>query len=276
MPAPLLSSRANPRVKQLRAAFRGQARLSGGLVAIEGEHLLREALQSGLPLKTVFLTERLDPPAWLPRGVELLHLPDDVFSSAVDTQSPQGIAALLVPPTWSLDSVFAAKRPTPAEPLVLIAAGLQDPGNLGTLIRSAEAFAATAVLITAGTVSQWNQKALRASAGSVFRIPVLAVVSAEISALKSRGLHLFAAVAPGPDSNSTPVSTTNLAQPCALMIGNEGAGLSAELLAVAHSRITIPTPGPVESLNAAIAGSLLLYEASRQREASGQRSIVLN
>lgn len=262
MPALLVTSRANPRVKQLRAAFAGHARLSGGLVAIEGEHLLVEAMRAGLVLKTIFLSERCTPPAGLPRAVELLHLPDDVFASAVDTQSPQGLAALLVPPTCTLEDALPTN--SHIAPLVLIAAALQDPGNLGTLIRSAEAFGATAVLTTPGTVSQWNQKALRASAGSVFRVPVVAVAPADLAALKSRGLHLFAAVAG--DLHTHSVADANLTQPCALIIGNEGAGLSADLLALADARITIPTPGPVESLNAAIAGSLLLYEASRQRQ----------
>jgi len=264
----LVTSRANPRVKQLRAAFAGHARLSGGLAAIEGEHLLQEALRSGLPIKTVFLSERIDPPTWLPRGVEQLYLADEVFASAVDTQHPQGIAALLVPPTWDLESAFPAKRPGRTAPLLLIAAALQDPGNLGTLIRSAEAFGATAVLTTAGTASEWNQKALRASAGSVFRVPVVAVTSADILALKSRGLCLFAAVADSQGPDALPVAAADLVQPCALMIGNEGSGLSADLLALADARITIPTPGRVESLNAAVAGSLLLYEASRQRTAA--------
>ena len=265
MPATLVTSRANPRVKQLRAAFAGHARLSGGLVAIEGENLLREALRCGLPLKTIFLSERIDPPAWLPRSVEVLTLPLDVFESAVDTQQPQGIAALLVPPTWKIEDAFRSD----ATPLLLIAAGLQDPGNLGTLIRSAEAFGATAVLTTPGTVNEWNQKALRASAGSVFRMPVVAIAADQLAALKYRGLRLLATVADDP-SNPTalPVGDADLTQPCALMIGNEGAGLSADLLAVADARVTVPMPGPVESLNAAVAGSLLLYEASRQRAAS--------
>jgi TrmH family RNA methyltransferase len=267
MPATLVTSRANSRVKQLRAAFAGHARLSGGLVAIEGEHLLQEALRSGLPIKTIFLSERIDPPAWLPRGVEQLYLTDEAFSSAVDTQHPQGIAALLVPPTWTLEDALPAKPRT--APLLLIAASLQDPGNLGTLIRSAEAFGATAILTTPGTVSEWNQKALRASAGSVFRVPVVAVTPAEIAALKSRGLRLFAAVAQDPQTSSaTTITAADLTQPCALMIGNEGSGLTSELLRVSDAHITIPTPGRVESLNAAIAGSLLLYEAARQRQHS--------
>ena len=269
MPATLVTSRANPRVKQLRAAFAGHARLSGGLVAIEGENLLREALRCGLPLKTIFLSERIEPPTWLPRGVELLTLPQDVFASAVDTQHPQGIAALLVPPTWDLECVFPARGSDNHAPLLLIAAGLQDPGNLGTLIRSAEAFGATAVLTTPGTVSEWNQKALRASAGSVFRVPVVAIAVDQLVALKSRGLRLLATVADDPlNPSALPFAQADLHQPCALMIGNEGDGLSDEFLALADARITIPMPGRVESLNAAVAGSLLLYEASRQRAAS--------
>jgi RNA methyltransferase, TrmH family len=285
MPAPqtTIASRTNPRVKQLRAAFAGHSRLSGGLIAIEGEHLLFEAMRSGLAFKTIFLSQRASAPKWTPTGVELVELTGEVFASAVDTQSPQGIAALLVPPTWKLDEIVistGAQRsgetrnsPAAKSPLILIAAGLQDPGNLGTLIRSAEAFGANAILATPGTVSEWNQKAIRASAGSVFRVPVIATTPAEIAALKSRSLHLFAAVADAGANHSGPVNSretvsitkADLAQPCALMIGNEGAGLTPELLEISDTHITIPTPGRVESLNAAIAGSLLLYEAARQR-----------
>jgi TrmH family RNA methyltransferase len=192
-----------------------------------------------------------------------LQLTDEVFSSVVNTQHPQGIAAMFIPPIWTLESALLEITSSKNIPLLPIAAGLQDPGNLGTLIRSAEAFGATAILTTPGTVSEWNQKALRASAGSVFRIPVVHIAAAEIAALKSRGLRIFAAVAN--DVTAAPLANAELTQPCALMIGNEGAGLSADLLALADTRITIPTPGHVESLNAAIAGSLLLYEASRQR-----------
>jgi TrmH family RNA methyltransferase len=271
MPAQSLTiaSRSNPRVKQLRAAFLGSgksnARLSAGLVAIEGERLLYEAIRSGLVFKTIFISQSRSTPEWMPQGVELIELTEEVFSSAVDTQSPQGIAALLVPPTWQIEDAFPTKPPASA-PLLLISAGLQDPGNLGTLIRSAEAFAATAILTTPGTVNEWNQKAIRASAGSVFRVPVIAATFAEIAALKSHGLQLFAAVADDPLAPRTsPIAEVDLSQPCALMIGNEGSGLSPELLEISDSRITIPTPGRIESLNAAIAGSLLLYEAARQR-----------
>jgi TrmH family RNA methyltransferase len=255
----LISSRANTRVKQLRAAFSGNIRLSEGLVAIEGDHLLEEALRSGITPKTVFLSEGREAPHALSRATEVLRLAEDVFSSAVDTRSPQGIAALVEPPRYSIDEMMQQ-----TSPLILVAAGLQDPGNLGTLIRSAEAFGAAGVLTTPGTVSQWNQKALRASVGSVFRMPVVAVTEDEVAALQGRGLRLLAAVGAA-EPGVLEAQGVDLRQGCAILIGNEGAGLAAEWLALATSRITIPCPGPVDSLNAAVAGSLLLYEASRQR-----------
>jgi RNA methyltransferase, TrmH family len=265
IPEMVISSRANARVKQLRAAFQGHARLSGGMVAIEGDHLLEEALRSGMVLKTVFVSERREVPKIVPRGVEVLRLAEDVFGSVVETQSPQGVAALMVPPVSVLEDVLGVLG---AAPLILIAVGLQDPGNLGTLVRSAEAFGATGVLTTPGTVSAWNQKALRASVGSVFRVPVVGVGASEIEELKGRGVRLIAAVG-SDDADVTAAQEMDFKVGCAVMIGNEGAGLAAEWMEMCDARVTIPCPGPVESLNAAVAGSLLLYEASRQRAARG-------
>jgi TrmH family RNA methyltransferase len=251
----IVTSRANSRIKQLRAAFAGHARLSSGLIAIEGDHLLEEALRSGQVLKSVFLSENRVPPSYIPHGVETVFLAKDVFASCVETQSPQGIAALLVPPVASIEQMLIGTS------LLLIAVGLQDPGNLGTLIRSAVAFGATGVLTTPGTVSAWNQKSIRASAGSVFRVPIAPASSDVMQTLHQHDISLLAAM----KDNATSISEAHLGGPCALMIGNEGAGLPDDWLALADQRITIPCPGPVESLNAAVAGSLLLYEASRQR-----------
>jgi len=254
----VITSRSNARIKQLRAAFAGQARLSGGLVAIEGDNLLNEALRSGMVLKTIFISERRELPRSVPKSVEALWLANDIFASVVETQSPQGIAALLVPPVHKLDAVISGT------PLIVVAAGLQDPGNLGTLIRSAEALGAAGVLFTPGTVSAWNQKALRASAGSVFRTPVVAATLEDLVNLKSRGIQIAAAVAE--DAYKViPAHEADLTQPTAILIGNEGSGLADELLELADLFVTIPCPGRVESLNAAIAGSLLLYEAAQQR-----------
>ncbi len=262
LPEMVISSRANARVKQLRAAFQGHARLSGGMVAIEGDHLLEEALRSGMVLKSVFVSERREVPRMVPRGVEVVRLTEEVFGSVVETWSPQGVAALIVPPVRMLDDVVGS------ESLVLVAAGLQDPGNLGTLVRSAEAFGASGVLTTPGTVSAWNQKALRASVGSVFRVPVVAVDAFELEGLRQRGMRLIAAVGWGAD-DVLEAQEIDFCGACAVMIGNEGSGLAADWMAMCDARVTIPCPGPVESLNAAVAGSLLLYEASRQRQRQG-------
>jgi TrmH family RNA methyltransferase len=234
------------------------------MVAIEGDHLLREALRSGMVFKTVFISERLELPRWIPYGVEILRLADDVFRSVVETQSPRGLAALIVPPVRELSEVLGERSGT--QPLVVVACGLQDPGNLGTLVRSAEAFGATGVLTAPGTVNAWNQKALRASVGSIFRVPVVGTTLDEIAGLRARGVRLLAAVG-AEEHGVVAAQDANLASACALMIGNEGQGLGPEWMAIADGQVMIPCPGPVESLNAAVAGSLLLYEASRQRNA---------
>src|ERR1700723_1857310 len=219
----VISSRTNARVKQLRAAFQGHARLSGGMVAIEGDHLLEEALRSGIVLKSVFVSERRETPRVVPRGVEVLRLTEEVFESVVATQSPQGIAALMVPPVFGLEDVVGVGG---SAPLILVAVGLQDPGNLGTLVRSAEAFGATGVLTTPGTVSAWNQKALRASVGSVFRVPVMGVAASELRELKQGGVRLIAAV--GSDgADVIAAQAMNFTAGFAVMIGNEGSGLGA-------------------------------------------------
>jgi TrmH family RNA methyltransferase len=263
VPLPLISSRTNSRVKQLRAAFSGTRRLSEGLIAIEGEHLLQEALRSGIIPKTIFVTPQYSKAVDSHPDTEMLLLSEDVFESTVETHSPQGVAALIEPPAFAIEEMLHS----PA--LILIAAELQDPGNLGTLIRSAEAFGATGVLLTPGTVGQWNQKVIRSSVGSVFRVPVTTADEVQVAALQERGLRLLAAIG-SQDGNVLNAQEANLRQPSAIMIGNEGAGLSDNWLRLANARVTIPCPGPVESLNAAIAGSLLLYEASRQRSSPAQ------
>ena len=260
----LVESRQNPRVKELRAALARTGRTPAGLIAIEGQHLITEAMRSHLRFSTVFLREGYNPPFPIPGEAEHLLLPADVFSSAVATEQPQGIAALVHPPTFSADTIFRAPAP-----LILVLAGLQDPGNVGTLLRSAEAFNAHGVLLLPGAASPWNPKTLRASAGSAFRVRTMNATEPEaLNLFDHHHIPAIAAVA----RKGTPVSEAPLTGPCALLIGNEGAGLSKILLSYAAHRVTIPTPGKVESLNAAIAGSLLLYEASRQRARKARHS----
>ena len=253
MPAPI-HSRQNSRVRDLRAALRAHGTAAGGRIAIEGPHLLQEALRSGLVIESAFLRE--DRTAFardLPAETEVVVLSAAAFDSASTTQNSQGVAAIVEEPT---------RRYLPREgDLLLVAAGVQDPGNLGTLIRSAEAFGAAAVLLAENTASPWNSKALRASAGSSFRLPLPLLTPSLTADLRACGIRLLAAVA----HDGKPPHQADLQGGCALMIGSEGNGLSAAMLALADGRITLSTTGKVESLNAAVAGSLLLYEAARQR-----------
>lgn len=255
-----VQSRQNSRVKELRSALGRGGRSPEGRIAIEGLHLTEEAQRSGLRTETIFVREgdeSLLDTLTLSDDCEVLILPADVFASAASTESPQGIAALVSPP------VFAEDDPFRGIPLVIVAAGLQDPGNLGTLIRSSEAFGATGIVALPGTVSQWNPKALRASSGSTFRLPLVSTGQEElINMLRQRSIRLLATTVKG----GVALDAIDLMQPTALLIGNEGSGLPEALIAAADTLVTIPCPGPVESLNAAVAGSVLLYEASRQRQ----------
>jgi RNA methyltransferase, TrmH family len=263
-----IESRQNARVKALRQAFHDAAPNDQGLVAVEGMHLLEEAIRAGLRLETVFFSESALPRAHkllpqLSAHTETLLLPDELFSSAVPTETPQGIAALVKVKQFTFEG---ACLPSPA--LVVIAAGLQDPGNLGTIARSAEAFGATGLLLGERTVSPWNWKAVRASAGSLFRLPTVKVKLAEaLAELKARGVRVLATSS----HKGTLISQTDLSGPVALIVGNEGAGLSREVVSQADELIAIPQSAKVESLNAAIAASVMLYEASRQRGGSPQR-----
>ena len=260
MPPTPITSKSNARVKTLRASFSGTASQPGDLLGIEGEHLIAEAVRSGIALETLFLREGSEAVLSRPslstlQARSTLILSRGVFASAVETASPQGIAATIF--------LHVPKPPTPQpQSTILVLESLQDPGNLGTLIRSAEAFGAHQIFVTPDTVNQWNPKVVRASAGSVFRVPILRAPLQQIAVqLAQQGTTIYAAVAQ--QHNSTSLLDTLFAPDSALLIGNEGTGISAAALLLAHHRIRIPCA--VESLNAAVAGSTFLYEALRQR-----------
>lgn len=266
MPFRIVQSKQNSRLKELRRLLAHPAQQPGTLAAIEGPNLLEEALRAGLRVDTVFVAqgaEGLLEGLPLPPQTEVLLTPREVLDSALSTESPQPIAALIETPAWSWEDVFQAKE-KPA-PLLLILAGVQDPGNLGTILRSAEAFGAQAVLSLPGTVSAWNPKAVRASAGSLFRLPLLPCGAEECFAkLRNAGVTIWTTAVHGAEA----ADCIDLASPVALMIGNEGNGVPPALAALADGAVTIPCPGPVESLNAAVAASVLLYEAARQRRSA--------
>jgi TrmH family RNA methyltransferase len=262
-----IASRQNALVKDLRRAFSQAIPCEDLSVAIEGVKLVEEAIRSGIRLRAVFFSEsgreranRLLPQ--ISHATMTVLLPDDIFLSAVATETPQGVAALVYPLAATLDDLFLSAAPAINAPLILGCAGLQDPGNLGTILRSAEAFGASGVLATDGTVSSANPKVARASAGSVFRLPCVKLSTAQaLSAIEEHGLRL----AVTSSHQGRPVHEIDLTLPTAIFIGSEGQGVPRALLDRADEAILIPHSPKVESLNAAIAASILLYEAQRQR-----------
>ena len=266
-----VEGRHNPLVKQLRQAFSRSELTDAGDCAIEGLRILEEAIRSGLRFSSVFFRESAQDRAnrLLPQigaQVETLLLPDKLFDSLVPSESPQGVAALVRLKEFSLDDVTERLQ---VGPLVVLA-GLQDPGNLGTILRSSEAFGSAGVVLGEGTVSAFNSKVVRASAGSVFRLPIVhgqgksrtAKLEGVSEKLRSQGVRLIATSS----HKGTPLDQADLASPAAIFFGNEGSGLPRDLMAKMDEVIAIPHAPQVESLNAGVAASIVLYEAARQRK----------
>jgi len=257
-----ITSRGNALVKQLQRAFSKGELTEEGFLAIEGVRLIEEAIRSGLRVRAVFFSEsaagraqRLLPQ--LGAHVEALLLPDALLNSIAATEHAQGVAALVHPKQFSMDDVLKSEAP-----LVVAAVGVQDPGNLGTVLRSAEAFGASGVLLCEGTVSRLNAKVVRAAAGSLFRMPALQISFAELlPRLRARTVRALAASS----HKGIPPEAVDMRGAVCLSIGNEGAGLPREVLREADERVAIPHAPQVDSLNAGVAASLLLYEAARQR-----------
>src|SRR5450759_2494711 len=242
-----VAGRHNQRLKELRLAFRRAELTAKGECAIEGVMLIEEALRSGRHLDSVFFSESARPLAGklLPQigaRTETLVLPNALFNSIVPSDAPQGVAALVKLAAFSSAQLIDRCTDGP----FVVAAGLQDPGNLGTILRSAEAFGAAGIFLTEGTVSPYNSKVLRGSAGSVFRLPFLQIASAElISLLRARGVRLLATSS----HQGTPLPQVSWALPVAIFIGNEGAGLSREIVRQMDETMAIPQAAQVESVS---------------------------
>lgn len=262
-----IEGRHNPAVKELRQAFAHGERTESGECAIEGVRVVEEAIRSGLRFGAVLfrdsaqnLAERLLPQ--IGSHVETLLLADKVFDSAVPSDTPQGVAALVRLPEFSTDDLLERLQIGP----IVVVVGLQDPGNLGTILRSAEAFGSAGVILGEGSVSPFNSKVIRASAGSIFRLPV--VVAKNVGGLESisaklrhAGVRLIATSS----HKGTAIDQARLTGSCAVFIGSEGSGLPRSVMAQVDELIAIPHTSQVESLNAGVAASIALYESARQR-----------
>jgi len=281
-----ITSAANPLLKVFRHAL-AEGVTREGWVAVEGPFALEEALATSASRRDVTVQSVLASTkaaekfhvllARLPREAEVAVVPDHLFARVAATPSPQGIAALIEIETWDLDRVLRPSVPHSAtglgplphgtgrgpDPLLLIACGLQDPGNLGTMMRSALALGASALVTLKETVSPFNPKATRSSAGAIFHLPVLASLDATsfFEKLRAAGVHTVAADRDSPQS----LADADLTGPLALLIGREAIGLPAEIMKQADLRLSIPIRPGMDSVNAATAASIFLYEAARQR-----------
>src|SRR5215470_10884533 len=245
-----LAGRHNPRVKELRQAFRRGELTEHGECAIDSVKLVEAALRSSQRLTSIFFSDSARPLAekLLPQlnaRTDTHILPNALFASVVPSEAPQGVAALVKLRATTAAQILERAHAGP----IVVAAGLQDPGNLGTILRSAEAFGASGVLLTEGTVSPYNAKVLRGSAGSIFRISFAQIQSGELIAL----LHQHAVRLLATSSHKgTPLPDISWKLPLAIFIGNEGAGLARELMHQMEETIVIPQASPVESLNAGV------------------------
>lgn len=261
--APALGPRHHE-VKQLRALLRDPAaRRAAGALVLEGPRLVADALRRGVPVTTVYLGPNAETAfAGLvadarAAGARIASLKEGVLEKVGTTRTPQPVLAVVpAPATPTLGALVAATGP------VIVAVDVSDPGNLGTLVRSAEAFDAAGV-VCCGGVDVHNPKAVRASAGAVLAVPILTTddPAALFDALRAAGRRTLGTAARG----GTPYSEARLDAPVALVLGSEAHGMPEALVARLDGTVTIPMAGATESLNVAVAGSVLLFEAARQR-----------
>ncbi len=277
-PSDVITSRENRWLKEFRVALRGGVPTANGAVGVEGVRLVEEALTSGCKIEGVLFSEageryrdRLAPfVKQSDTAFPVLRTTDRLFEGIADTEHPQGVAALVVPRAVEIADVLA----TPAgacAPLIVVLAGVQDPGNVGTIVRTAAAFGATGIITSAtgqsGTASPFAPKALRASAGAALHLPILTGMALGIllTQLKLNGIRTVASCAHQDGVGLLAPWEVEWCEPVALLVGNEGAGLPEDVVHAADGKIHIPMATKVESLNAGAAAAVVLYEAYRQR-----------
>ncbi|MCI8515133.1 MAG: RNA methyltransferase [Lachnospiraceae bacterium] len=260
----MITSVSNPKVKRLlHLRKQAKARREAGLFLVEGEKMCKEAPKD--LVAEVYISESHvgagEVAGWGRIPVEILS--DSVFRTVSDTQTPQGVLALVRQRERTLKEILSGRQ----IPLLLILEKLQDPGNLGTVLRTGEGAGVTGVVMSGDTVDIYNPKVVRATMGSIYRVPFCTVpdLAEAIGDLSARGIVCYAAA----PTESLDYTEADYRGPTAFLIGNEGNGLSREAILAAGKRVRIPMAGEVESLNASMAAGLLMYEAARQRRKPG-------
>jgi TrmH family RNA methyltransferase len=261
-----ISSRQNPIVRRFRDAAAGRGE-TAGLLLLDGAHLVEDAIAAGIPLEIAAFAERHLPGRFdtlaaraAAAGAPIVIVTDAVMAAMSPVQQSSGVVALARQTPLPLASAFAGDAP-----LVLLLDAVQDPGNVGAIIRTADACGATGVVADPAGADPFGWKALRGAMGSTFRLPVARhALGDAVAGARARGLRIVATVPRG----GTPLPSCDLRGPSAILLGGEGPGLDGAILQAADERITIPMRPPVESLNVAVAAALVLYEAARQRAAA--------
>lgn len=257
-----LTSRSNPLITRFRDVAR--AGRIGETVLLDGPHLLDEALKSRVELEVVAFGDafaaRHDAlvAATAQSGARVVTMPDALLGASSPVRQASGVVALARHQPADLETAIAAKTPQ----LILVLESVQDPGNVGAIIRTAEACGGTAVVITHGCADPFGWKALRGSMGSTFRLPIASAGTGDaIRVLRRTGVRLYAAL----PRDGTSLRLADLTSPSAVFLGGEGEGLSQTAVDAIGDSLTIDMRPPVESLNVSVAAALILYEASRQR-----------
>jgi TrmH family RNA methyltransferase len=259
-----VTSGSNPAVKEARQLKNRKDREEKGLYFIEGARIVEEALAAGARISTVFVTE-----AFLRAGGNLAELleksgcrtysvTDQIFREISDTETPQGILAVVRMSKMDLNAAEINGG------LFVILDSVRDPGNMGTIIRTADAAGFSGVVICKGCVDVYNPKVLRSTMGSIFHIPLYSGGNAvdAVKALKSRGIKVFASHLDGKSS----IYQADLAANAAIVVGSEAEGISDETAEASDLLVRIPMPGAAESLNASVAAAIMMFESVRQRE----------
>ena len=260
----MITSSSNPKIRQIQALNKkAKERREKGLFVAEGIKMFREAPQH--LLDTVFVSESFyHTHETLLTGKHYELVDDRVFAGMCDTKTPQGILSVIRIPKYTKEQILNADRP----PLLIVLEDLQDPGNVGTIIRTAEGAGVTGIILSRNTADLFQPKTIRSTMGSIFRMPFLVTenVSDFVREIRERGIYTFAAHLKGKHS----YREEDYRKGTAFLIGNEGNGLSDSLSKEADTLIRIPMEGKVESLNAAIAAAVLMYEANGQRAACAE------
>jgi TrmH family RNA methyltransferase len=259
-------SLANPHIREMLSILRRRSETGDRFFLIEGIHLVEMALEAGAALKEVFFTGQFDSKEEGVRmlnrlaagGIRLVEVTGQIMSRLTDTETPQGIVAVVRHQAKRLGDLTLSSRP-----LLVVLDRIQDPGNLGTIIRTSDAASVDAVLLLPSTCDPFMQKTIRSTAGSIFNIPVIQAGLDELAAfLRASGVKLGIASS---DAHTT-LFETDLKIPAALVFGNEAQGVSSEMRQIADFAFRVPISGKAESLNVATAAAVCVYEAFRQRQ----------